>query len=108
MLWGTGAANTMHSVCALTPMLRVPAGRRGVSGLDCAWAYRWRGLPHFQWHGYYHTRACLCKVHYGMAGDWPLELLVTVTFEEAGGETRLTLRHEGLPVGEQREMAGAG
>lgn len=42
-----------------------------------------------------------------MAGDWPLELLVTVTFEEAGGETRLTLRHEGLPVGEQREVAGA-
>ena len=45
---------------------------------------------------------------YGMAGDWPLELLTTVTFEEAGGKTRLTLQHEGLPAGEQREMAGYG
>ncbi len=45
---------------------------------------------------------------YGMTGDWPLELLVTVAFEEADGKTRLTLRHEGLPAGEQREMAGYG
>ena len=35
--------------------------------------------------------------HYGMPGDWPLELLVTVTFEKAGGKTRMTLRHAGLP-----------
>ncbi len=45
---------------------------------------------------------------YGMTGDWPLELLVTLTLEETGGKTRLTLRHEGLPAGEQREMAGYG
>lgn len=35
--------------------------------------------------------------HYGMGGNWPSELLVTVTFEEDGGKTRMTLRHEGLP-----------
>jgi uncharacterized protein YndB with AHSA1/START domain len=45
---------------------------------------------------------------YGMAGDWPLELVTTFTFEEVGGRTRLTIRHEGLPAGEQREMAGYG
>ncbi len=43
---------------------------------------------------------------YGMTGDWPLELLVTVTFEVVDGKTRLTLRHEGLPAGS--EMVGYG
>ncbi len=28
--------------------------------------------------------------YYGMSGDWPLELLVTVTFEEHEGKTKLT------------------
>jgi len=46
--------------------------------------------------------------YYGMSGDWPLELLVTVTFEEHGGKTRLTLRHIGIPAGENRDMAKAG
>lgn len=46
--------------------------------------------------------------HYGMSGEWPLELLVTVTFEEQGGKTKLTLRHAGMPAGENAEMAGAG
>jgi uncharacterized protein YndB with AHSA1/START domain len=46
--------------------------------------------------------------HYGMSGDWPLELLVTVTFEEYEGKTRLTLRHVGIPAGENRDMAKAG
>jgi uncharacterized protein YndB with AHSA1/START domain len=46
--------------------------------------------------------------HYGMTGDWPLELTVTVTFEALDGKTRLTLRHEGFPDRENREMAGAG
>jgi uncharacterized protein YndB with AHSA1/START domain len=35
--------------------------------------------------------------HYGMPGDWPLEMLVTVTFEEYEGKTKMTLRHVGLP-----------
>lgn len=47
--------------------------------------------------------------HYGMTGEWPLELQVTITFEEAGaGKTKMTLRHEGLPAGEMAEMTGAG
>jgi uncharacterized protein YndB with AHSA1/START domain len=44
--------------------------------------------------------------HYGM--DMPLEMLVTVTFEEQEGKTRMTLRHADLPAGEMREMTGAG
>jgi uncharacterized protein YndB with AHSA1/START domain len=35
--------------------------------------------------------------HYGMPGDWPSEMIVTVTFEEAGGRTKVTLRHDGIP-----------
>lgn len=35
--------------------------------------------------------------HYEMPGDWPLEMLVTVTFEEYEGKTKMTLRHVGLP-----------
>jgi len=45
---------------------------------------------------------------YGMPGDWPEELLVTVTFEDEGGKTKMTLRHVGLPAGDMGEMAGAG
>lgn len=37
--------------------------------------------------------------HYGMLDDWPLELLVTVTFEEQGGKTKMILRHAGIPSG---------
>ena len=47
--------------------------------------------------------------HYSMTGDFPLELLVTVTFEDLGSDkTRQTLRHEGVPEGEVREMTAAG
>ena len=35
---------------------------------------------------------------YNMAGEWDLELVVTVTFEEVNGKTNMTLRHAGLPV----------
>jgi len=39
---------------------------------------------------------------YGMTNDFPMEMLVTVTFEAAGpGRTRLTLRHQGMPASEQ-------
>ena len=37
--------------------------------------------------------------HYGMPGEWPLELLVTVTLEEDGEKTIMTLQHEGIPTG---------
>lgn len=46
--------------------------------------------------------------YYGMSGDWPLELLVTVIFEENDGKTKITLRHEGIPAGESRDSAKAG
>ncbi len=45
---------------------------------------------------------------YGMSGDWPKELLVTVTFEEQDGKTKFTLRHVGIPVGEMSELTEAG
>jgi len=46
--------------------------------------------------------------HYGMGADVPLEMLVTVTFEDLGGKTRMTLWHEGLPAGEMSEGAQQG
>jgi uncharacterized protein YndB with AHSA1/START domain len=46
--------------------------------------------------------------YYGMSGDWPLELLVTVTFEEYEGKTKMTLQHVGIPAGENRDLAKAG
>jgi len=46
--------------------------------------------------------------HYGMGEGVPLEVLVTVTFEDLGGKTKMTLRHEGLPTGEMIEGAGTG
>ena len=46
--------------------------------------------------------------HYGMPDDIPLEMLVTVSFEDMDGKTRMTLRHEGLPAGEMMEGAGTG
>jgi hypothetical protein len=36
------------------------------------------------------------------------EFTMTVTFEEQGALTLITLRHEGLPAGEMREQTAAG
>lgn len=38
-------------------------------------------------------------------GDLPGELLVTITFEDLGAKTKLTLRHAGIPAGEMAGMA---
>ena len=46
--------------------------------------------------------------HYGMSEDYPMEMLVTVTFEDVGGKTKMTLRHAGLPAGPGRSGAGQG
>lgn len=46
--------------------------------------------------------------HYGLPGDWTEEMVVTVTFEEHEGKTKMTLRHAGLPSGEMSEMTGTG
>ena len=32
-----------------------------------------------------------------MPGEWPKECLVTITFEEAGGKSKLHLQHAGIP-----------
>jgi uncharacterized protein YndB with AHSA1/START domain len=45
---------------------------------------------------------------YGLGDDFPLELQVTVTFEEHQGKTKMTLHHSGIPAGEIREMTEAG
>ena len=41
--------------------------------------------------------------HYGMSPDFPLEMLVTVTFEDLQGKTRMTLTHAGVPTGPDRD-----
>jgi uncharacterized protein YndB with AHSA1/START domain len=46
--------------------------------------------------------------HYGMTPDFPLEMTVTITFEEFEGKTKLTLKHAGYPAGDMIELARAG
>jgi uncharacterized protein YndB with AHSA1/START domain len=42
--------------------------------------------------------------YYGMNGDFPLEMLWTVTFEDFNGNTKFTLWHSGLPPGEMSDL----
>jgi hypothetical protein len=37
---------------------------------------------------------------YGYAPDFPREMRLIVTFEERDGATELTVRHHGIPLGE--------
>jgi len=46
--------------------------------------------------------------YYGMGEGFPLELLVTVTFEAVGKRTKMILRHEGIPEGQMKELTLAG
>jgi len=46
--------------------------------------------------------------YYGMSAEIPLEMVVTVTFDELGGKTKMTLRHAGIPAGPDREGANQG
>jgi len=46
--------------------------------------------------------------YYGMRLDFPLQMLVTVTFEEDKGKTKFTLKHVGIPSGEDLDNAKAG
>jgi uncharacterized protein YndB with AHSA1/START domain len=46
--------------------------------------------------------------HYGMPESIALEMLISVTFEDVDGKTKMTLRHDGLPVGEMIDGAGQG
>lgn len=45
---------------------------------------------------------------YGMSSDFPLEMLLTVRFEEREGKTKLTLTHVGFPSDEDLDGARAG
>jgi uncharacterized protein YndB with AHSA1/START domain len=46
--------------------------------------------------------------HYGLSPDFPVEMLLTVTFEETAGRTKVTIRHAGLPAGKETEGARRG
>ncbi len=46
--------------------------------------------------------------HYGMSGNWPAELLVTVTLQDVNGKTKMTLNHTGIPEGQLIELTAAG
>lgn len=46
--------------------------------------------------------------HYGMAGEFPLELLVTLILEDIAGKTKMILKHEGIPAGMMRELTETG
>jgi uncharacterized protein YndB with AHSA1/START domain len=46
--------------------------------------------------------------HYGMGDDWPDEQLVTLTLEDIGGKTKLTMHHAGFPAGDHSDMAAQG
>ena len=46
--------------------------------------------------------------HYGMSPEWPVEALITVTFAEQAGRTRLTLEHSPLPLGSERDLCRQG
>jgi len=46
--------------------------------------------------------------NYGLPGDFPLEMLVTVSFEEHNGKTEMTLQHVGIPAGRMSELTEAG
>ena len=46
--------------------------------------------------------------HYGMSSDFPLEMLVTVTFEEHADKTKFTLHHFGIPSGADQDGARQG
>ena len=46
--------------------------------------------------------------HYDMSPEFPLEMLLTVRFEEQDGKTKLTLTHIGFPSEEDIEGARAG
>lgn len=46
--------------------------------------------------------------HYGLSPDFPLEMLVTVTLEDQDGKTKITLKHTGIPTGQDSEGAQQG
>lgn len=45
---------------------------------------------------------------HGLPGDWPKELLITVTFDAGEGGTEMTVRQVGVPAGEMSKMTTVG
>lgn len=44
-----------------------------------------------------------------MTGEFPMEMTMTIVFEELpGGKTKMALRHEGMPAGEDTKGANQG
>lgn len=50
----------------------------------------------------------VAATYYGMSADIPLELVLSVTFQDIGAKTKLILRHAGMPPGTDRELARQG
>ncbi len=48
------------------------------------------------------------SAHYGLGDEMPLEMLMTITFEDRGGKTAMTLQHAGMPPGPHMEGARQG
>lgn len=46
--------------------------------------------------------------YYGMGDDFPMEMIVTLTFEDIGGKTKMTLKHAGMPGAEMSDMTSQG
>jgi uncharacterized protein YndB with AHSA1/START domain len=46
--------------------------------------------------------------YYEMEDSIPLELQITLIFEDQDGKTKMTMRHDGFPEGEHRKMAELG
>lgn len=46
--------------------------------------------------------------HYGLSPDFPLETLLTVTFDKFNGKTKFTLQQSGLPMNVDSENAKQG
>ena len=46
--------------------------------------------------------------YYGLSADYPMELMLTMTFESVGRKTRVSLRHAGHPPGNDVNMARQG
>jgi uncharacterized protein YndB with AHSA1/START domain len=50
----------------------------------------------------------VAPTRYGMSSDWPMEMLMKVTFDEGEGKTKVTLRYEGVPPGADRDESRQG
>ena len=50
----------------------------------------------------------ISAAEYGLPGEWPENVLITVTLENQAGKTKMTVRQSGIPGGKLKEMTNAG